>query len=204
GGRGCSGSLGPAGRPGDDQPRDPRLQLRLLPYRRAFAVSQLRHSGRAPARYSRPGDRGAGAERRRHSHVADAAHVGRGGGVLAGDPHRLADDRHAGAGSAGRNGARLGHRGWGIPRRPKDRSEEHTSELQSRSDLVCRLLLEKKKKQKKNNKTSKQKNTNKKNTTITIICPKTSSINYNNTRDIPFTKQSICVHSHRYVRTSRS
>src|SRR2546428_13017401 len=28
----------------------------------------------------------------------------------------------------------------------KSRSEEHTSELQSRSDLVCRLLLEKKKK----------------------------------------------------------
>src|SRR5206468_12766156 len=33
------------------------------------------------------------------------------------------------------------------------RSEEHTSELQSRSDLVCRLLLEKKKKKKKNNRT---------------------------------------------------
>src|SRR5690349_23165281 len=32
------------------------------------------------------------------------------------------------------------------------RSEEHTSELQSRRDLVCRLLLEKKKK--KNNKTT--------------------------------------------------
>src|SRR3712207_8122731 len=29
-----------------------------------------------------------------------------------------------------------------------DRSEEHTSELQSRQYLVCRLLLEKKKKQK--------------------------------------------------------
>src|SRR5204863_565747 len=29
-----------------------------------------------------------------------------------------------------------------------DRSEEHTSELQSRRDLVCRLLLEKKKKSK--------------------------------------------------------
>src|SRR5260221_7263483 len=29
-----------------------------------------------------------------------------------------------------------------------DRSEEHTSELQSHSDLVCRLLLEKKKKNK--------------------------------------------------------
>src|SRR5215204_7735921 len=46
-----------------------------------------------------------------------------------------------------------------LPRRPPDpavarpprrhpggRSEEHTSELQSHSDLVCRLLLEKKKK----------------------------------------------------------
>src|SRR5438034_8795388 len=32
-----------------------------------------------------------------------------------------------------------------------NRSEEHTSELQSHSDLVCRLLLEKKKKKKKNN-----------------------------------------------------
>src|SRR5437868_9895603 len=31
------------------------------------------------------------------------------------------------------------------------RSEEHTSELQSRFDLVCRLLLEKKKKQEQNN-----------------------------------------------------
>src|SRR5436190_3594899 len=31
-----------------------------------------------------------------------------------------------------------------LPRDP--RSEEHTSELQSHSDLVCRLLLEKKKK----------------------------------------------------------
>src|SRR5947207_12061422 len=34
-----------------------------------------------------------------------------------------------------------------APERPLglDRSEEHTSELQSHSDLVCRLLLEKKK-----------------------------------------------------------
>src|SRR5690349_23785243 len=37
------------------------------------------------------------------------------------------------------------------------RSEEHTSELQSRRDLVCRLLLEKKKKKKiKNNKNNKK------------------------------------------------
>src|SRR5436190_13075532 len=37
-----------------------------------------------------------------------------------------------------REGARLGHL-------EAVRSEEHTSELQSHSDLVCRLLLEKKK-----------------------------------------------------------
>src|SRR6266496_4699273 len=36
---------------------------------------------------------------------------------------------------------------WPSRRRwPLPRSEEHTSELQSRRDLVCRLLLEKKKK----------------------------------------------------------
>src|SRR5260221_1139225 len=40
---------------------------------------------------------------------------------------------------------------WMLVRQPKkgppinERSEEHTSELQSHSDLVCRLLLEKKK-----------------------------------------------------------
>src|SRR2546422_8532375 len=47
--------------------------------------------------------------------------------------------------------------GYRVPRivadlvsaRPIDRSEEHTSELQSRLHLVCRLLLEKKKNNKK-------------------------------------------------------
>src|SRR5437773_8617816 len=34
-----------------------------------------------------------------------------------------------------------------MARRSPSRSEEHTSELQSHHDLVCRLLLEKKKKQ---------------------------------------------------------
>src|SRR5438034_2445880 len=33
---------------------------------------------------------------------------------------------------------------WPVTRRIVTRSEEHTSELQSHSDLVCRLLLEKK------------------------------------------------------------
>src|SRR5436305_7800429 len=45
------------------------------------------------------------------------------------------------------------------------RSEEHTSELQSRPHLVCRLLLEKKKKKKKN----KQSQTNKLNPTHTLV-----------------------------------
>src|SRR5436309_11829797 len=47
-----------------------------------------------------------------------------------------------------------------IPPIAKDagsRSEEHTSELQSRENLVCRLLLEKKKKKKKKNKKDKKK-----------------------------------------------
>src|SRR5438034_6853830 len=36
---------------------------------------------------------------------------------------------------------------YGVSQAILDRSEEHTSELQSHSDLVCRLLLEKKKNQ---------------------------------------------------------
>src|SRR5438093_9270834 len=47
-----------------------------------------------------------------------------------------------------RRGAGPGNRGRGAA----GRSEEHTSELQSLTNLVCRLLLEKKKKQKKQRK----------------------------------------------------
>src|SRR6266540_5918895 len=60
-----------------------------------------------------------------------------------------------------RRGARSATRPRRGARRPADdplgarRSEEHTSELQSHHDLVCRLLLEKKKKKKD---TSKPKN----------------------------------------------
>src|SRR4030095_17259516 len=48
-----------------------------------------------------------------------------------------------------RSGRALSHRRGALPARGADRrrdgrSEEHTSELQSHSDLVCRLLLEKK------------------------------------------------------------
>src|SRR5437588_5784762 len=44
-------------------------------------------------------------------------------------------------------GAGTGLSGGSTPH--EERSEEHTSELQSHSDLVCRLLLEKKKQKKK-------------------------------------------------------
>src|SRR5690349_24687198 len=54
----------------------------------------------------------------------------------------------------GASGARATHELLDQPEPPTaiiyaNRSEEHTSELQSRRDLVCRLLLEKKKKKKK-------------------------------------------------------
>src|SRR2546427_8566187 len=53
-----------------------------------------------------------------------------------------------------RRGSGCHHAGaqWrGCRARDCSRSEEHTSELQSQSNLVCRLLLEKKKKKKKKN-----------------------------------------------------
>src|SRR5437764_6470679 len=57
--------------------------------------------------------------------------------------------RRRGAGGRGRP---VRDRRFGpAPPRPRRRSEEHTSELQSPMYLVCRLLLEKKKKKKKNN-----------------------------------------------------
>src|SRR5215813_12519486 len=71
---------------------------------------------------------------------------------LVGD--EVADHRRAVAGASGR----VDLRAAGLPPlkhqfatgaaacRPPPRSEEHTSELQSRPHLVCRLLLEKKKK----------------------------------------------------------
>src|SRR2546429_6746361 len=53
-------------------------------------------------------------------------------------------------GAGARAGRKQPVRGWPHPAllepRGRRRSEEHTSELQSRLHLVCRLLLEKKKK----------------------------------------------------------
>src|SRR2546430_17401769 len=73
--------------------------------------------------------RGDGLERERHAghHQHDA--VARGGDLLVHDSEEVAETEP--------------HRGLGV--HALARSEEHTSELQSQSNLVCRLLLEKKK-----------------------------------------------------------
>src|SRR3712207_7339630 len=57
---------------------------------------------------------------------------------------RAAQRRRGRRGRPGRRGARGVQAGPRGAARPRARSEEHTSELQSRQYLVCRLLLEKK------------------------------------------------------------
>src|SRR5690242_20868992 len=77
-----------------------------------------------------------------------------GGQPLAERGHLLVRERHQGAAyvavveDAEELEAGLGGRGAVVGHA---RSEEHTSELQSHVNLVCRLLLEKKKKKKNNN-----------------------------------------------------
>src|SRR5690606_41687916 len=69
--------------------------------------------------------------------------VGRGFPVRLGDLGRVADaieELHADGDLPHRGGEGDAVRGSAVAR-----SEEHTSELQSRENLVCRLLLEKKK-----------------------------------------------------------
>src|SRR2546430_11024018 len=58
-------------------------------------------------------------------------------------PGLLQDEEAAAAVARVRQGDRIFQP---AHQRRQDRSEEHTSELQSQSNLVCRLLLEKKKK----------------------------------------------------------
>src|SRR6266511_3036323 len=113
----------------------------------------------------------------RISGISASARGRRGGGAASPPPRPCARSR------AGRHGGRTGrsscaghHRSppgispasGGRPGRPDrgERSEEHTSELQSRENLVCRLLLEKKKKKKKKKNTIQKKNNNKKIKTI--------------------------------------
>src|SRR5436309_5047553 len=71
-----------------------------------------------------------------------------GGRLLA--PRRREDhEKNAAEARHRRGGQQHPLLGWQLERcHQHDRSEEHTSELQSRENLVCRLLLEKKKKKK--------------------------------------------------------
>src|SRR5947209_16835602 len=65
----------------------------------------------------------------------------------------------AGIAASGCPGAHHGPAHVAVPARPEPqraRSEEHTSELQSRQYLVCRLLLEKKKKKHQESKNEQQ------------------------------------------------
>src|SRR5690606_40829463 len=80
--------------------------------------------------------RSAGGRRR-----AGRGPAGAGGGRSAGS------GRGQGAARQGRGAGRraVRHRRDRAARHAAQRSEEHTSELQSRENLVCRLLLEKKK-----------------------------------------------------------
>src|SRR5439155_21341806 len=63
--------------------------------------------------------------------------------VAVAEEHGAPSGSHSGA---HRCAAQRGERRASLDRPTESRSEEHTSELQSRGHLVCRLLLEKKKK----------------------------------------------------------
>src|SRR5207248_10567049 len=89
----------------------------LFPYTTLFRSTRCATRSRSPAARST-----CAVSRRRCTATGD----GPGRGLLAGS-------------------ARGGHRPRAAQRRDAGRSEEHTSELQSPYDLVCRLLLEKKK-----------------------------------------------------------
>src|SRR5204863_2985745 len=72
-------------------------------------------------------------------------------------PSLWSTSRRSGLGSTSLSSSGTPRRSSVVPPNPSRskpssarRSEEHTSELQSRRDLVCRLLLEKKKKKKQN------------------------------------------------------
>src|SRR3712207_9045782 len=76
-------------------------------------------------------------QRASHGRVAE--------GTLRADRDGDEEQPDEGAAGAGAGEKELGEALRGHDACPSDRSEEHTSELQSRQYLVCRLLLEKKK-----------------------------------------------------------
>src|SRR5207244_13447088 len=100
------------------RPAPPPPGSALFPYTTLFRSDRRR--GRGGEKCARPADR---APRHREAARREEGH----------DRDHPAEHPHDG--SAGVH----------EPARPDDRSEEHTSELQSPDHLVCRLLLEKKK-----------------------------------------------------------
>src|SRR5690606_40805548 len=102
---------------------------RLAAASAATLAGGLVHRGDGTPRASTPRPRGRDYHHR-HGHASTDA-----GGV----PRARNPDERPGAQPLQQCVARL----WRIG--PPPRSEEHTSELQSRENLVCRLLLEKKK-----------------------------------------------------------
>src|SRR2546422_661660 len=110
-------------------------------------------AGEAPSLDGSPGGGGGGIRApRRRSAIALRAQRGAplGGLSLRARRPPAREGRGAPARPSGRGAGRpRGGRGApGADRPRQERSEEHTSELQSRLHLVCRLLLEKKKKEK--------------------------------------------------------
>src|SRR5256886_3931391 len=93
----------------------------------------------------------AGARRGGQDEAGERLFGGDGGEANHPSPLELPHDRHGGAGQVhGGEQVQLDGAVKRVPsllaeRRRRRRSEEHTSELQSQSNLVCRLLLEKKK-----------------------------------------------------------
>src|SRR5690606_40039210 len=77
--------------------------------------------------------------------VSARAHPAAAGAWLTGWREQVAGRRRVEGRSERRSGGRCSGERHGGRFRREWRSEEHTSELQSRENLVCRLLLEKKK-----------------------------------------------------------
>src|SRR5437868_2400895 len=124
-----------------------------------LTVGDLSNAIQAQNNVNPPGHHGAGDRRHPrdpHHPSRDHAAGGSGGLPLPAELARNPDSAHRRAGLVGRDfravpHARLLHQlavavrpGARHRARGRRRSEEHTSELQSRFDLVCRLLLEKK------------------------------------------------------------
>src|SRR5690606_41328773 len=107
------------------------------------SFSWFNSSGLHRALHSFPTRRSSDLEAARRDPVRQARPAGRA-------PHgqRRAVDRRGSARETGRGLSASAHHPR-LARAVEARSEEHTSELQSRENLVCRLLLEKKKKPKK-------------------------------------------------------